>query len=266
MIAGRSGDLVWRAIALVLLGAGALVPLAVLLLQSAAAPWFYPALLLDALALDGWAAALSPAMREALSRSLLIGIMVAAVATPIAATVGRAVAQLDGWRLHLGAALVFLPVAAPPIAIATGLQVVILRAGAGGTTAGVVLAHLVPAVGYLTLYFIGVFRAYDDRVEEAARTLGASRWHTLVRVHLPLLRRPLAEAAMLGFLVSWAQYALTLVIGGGAVRTLPLTVYSLVRAGQDQQAAIGALLLITPAALALTALGLAARRTTVVAV
>lgn len=254
-----------RVAVLAALGAAALVPLAVLVLQSMATPWFYPALLPAEVSPAGWLDALTGPMGESLSRSVVIGLAAAAVATPIAATVGRALARLHGWRLHAGAALAFLPVAAPPIALATGLQVLMLRAGVGGTMAGVVLAHAVPASGYLTLYFLGVFRTYDDRVDEAARTLGASRLQSVLRVHVPLLRRPLTEAAVLAFLVSWSQYALTLVIGGGAVRTLPLTVYALVRAGQDQHAAIGSLLLIVPPTLALAALGLAARRTTVVA-
>jgi putative spermidine/putrescine transport system permease protein len=79
------------------------------------------------------------------------------------------------------------------------------------------------------------------------------------RVLAPMLRRPIAEALVLAFLVSWAQVPLTLLIGGGAVRTLPVEVLAFVRAGQDRYAATGALLLIVPAALAI-ALGLSARR------
>jgi putative spermidine/putrescine transport system permease protein len=104
-----------------------------------------------------------------------------------------------------------------------------------------------------------VFLLLDPRLEDEAVSLGADRAQLWLRILLPMLRRPVAEAFTLGFLVSWAQVPLTLVIGGGAVRTLPVEVLAFVRAGQDRYAATGALLLILPAAAAIL-LGLAARR------
>jgi putative spermidine/putrescine transport system permease protein len=83
-------------------------------------------------------------------------------------------------------------------------------------------------------------------------------------VLLPLLRRPIAEALALGFLVSWAQVALTLLVGGGAVRTLPLDVLAMLQAGQDQRAAVGALALAIPALLVVAASRSAARNTAAV--
>src|SRR5918994_1041993 len=176
-----------------------------------------------------------------------------------AAPLGRALARLTGWRRRLGAAAAFLPVAAPPIALATGLQLSLLTLGLGGTYLGVILAHAVPALGYVALYFLGIFLLLDPRVEDEARSLGATPVQTWTQVLVPMLRRPAAEALALGFLVSWAQVPLTLLIGGGAVRTLPLELLAFVRAGQDRYAATGALLLIVPAAAAI-ALGLLARR------
>jgi putative spermidine/putrescine transport system permease protein len=150
-------------------------------------------------------------------------------------------------------------VAAPPIALGTGLQVALLAAGLGGTAAGVLVAHLVPATAYAALLLAGAFTLLDPRAEEAARTLGASPRQTLARVVLPAVARPAAEAAAVAFLVSWSQVALTLVVGGGAVRTLPLELFAYVRAGEDARAAVGALLLAAPAAAALGALRWAAR-------
>jgi putative spermidine/putrescine transport system permease protein len=179
----------------------------------------------------------------------------------IALPVGRSLAQLQGaWR-HFAAALVFLPVAAPPIALGAGLQIVALWLGIAGTSIGVWFSHTVPAIGYVSLLFLGVFTTRGTEPEEAARTLGASPWHTWTMVVIPSLRAPITEALAIAFLISWTQVALTLVVGGGALRTLPLEVLALVRAGQDRPAAVGALLLIVPAIAALAALRLGARRT-----
>jgi ABC-type spermidine/putrescine transport system permease subunit II len=117
----------------------------------------------------------------------------------------------------------------------------------------VLLAHVVPASGYLALFFAGVFEGRDAHAEDEARTLGATPAQTLARVTLPMLRRELAEAWALGFLVSWAQVATTQLVGGGRVHTLALDVYDALRAGSDREAAVGALLLGVPPLAALAA-------------
>jgi putative spermidine/putrescine transport system permease protein len=228
-------------------GVLALVPLLVLVLESVEDQWFYPAILPVGYTLGGWRLAFSGALAPATVTSLAVAVATAVLGTALALPIGRALARLAGWRRHAAAAAVFLPVAAPPLALGTGLQVGLLAIGAGGTTAGVLAAHLVPAVGYLSLYFLGVFTLRDPRPELEARTLGATPWQTWTLVTLPTLRRPIADALGLGFLISWTQFALTLVVGGGTVRALPLEVYAFVRAGQDRPAAVGALLLVIPA-------------------
>ena len=238
----------------------AVVPFGLLALWSVSGPWFYPALLPSGLTGESWRQLVGGDLGSAATRSVVLGAGTATVGTAVGLPVGRALARLHGWRRHAGAALAFLPVTAPPIAFAVGIQYFFLRLGGGGTLGGVLLAHAVPASGYLSLYFLGVFAAYDAGPEEEARTLGATPWQTLRLVTVPALRRQVAEAAALGFLVSWAQVALTQLVGGGLVRTLPTEVFSSLRSGQDRYAATGALLLSVPPLLALGAARLAARR------
>lgn len=243
----------------------AVVPLGLLFVWSVSGPWFYPALLPGAVTGESWRELAGGGLAAAALRSVALGAGTALLAVAAGLPAGRAIAALGGWRRRAAAALAFLPVAAPPLALAVGVQLFFLRAGLGGTMAGVLLAHLVPAAGYVTLYFLGVFAAYDPGPEEEARTLGATARQAFWRVTVPALRRQVAEAAALGFLVSWAQVAFTQLVGGGLVRTLPTEVFAYVRSGQDRYAATGALLLSVPPLLALAAARLAARRSAVLA-
>lgn len=254
-----------RALLLAALLVSAVAPLVLLLVRSLAAEWFYPALWPARMDAGGWAAVGTDArLARALASSLLLGIGTAVLATMLALPAGRALARLRGpWR-YVGASAAFLPVAAPPIAVGTGLQFTFLALGLGGTTGGVLLAHLVPAVGYLALFFMGVFAVWDARVEDEARSLGATPRQVLLRVTLPMLRPSIAAAAALGFLVSWAQVPLTLLVGRGLVPALPLEVFAYVQAGQDRAAATGALLLVIPALASLAAARLATRGAEVV--
>ena len=253
-----------RALQLVLfplLAASAIGPLALLLLSSIGRDWFAPALWPPSYTMESWRDALGGgSLGAAFLSSLALGVGTGALGVLVGAPFGRAMAGLAGWRRHLAAAAAFLPVAVPPIGLGVGLQVSALWLGLGGSLPGVLLSHLVPAAGYITLYFLGIFTGFDSRVEDEARTLGATRFEVLRRVTIPLLRRPLAEGFLLGFLVSWAQVALTLLIGGGRIRTLPLEVFAYLQAGQDRYAATGALLLVVPPLLTIGAVKLAAGR------
>lgn len=226
----------------------ATMPLAILGLASIGRDWFFPALLPGTFSLASWrnvlgtGALLGPALLASAALALATGL----AAMVFGAFAGSAIAAATGWRRVIGAGAAFLPVAAPPVAVATGLHAALLGAGLGSSMVGVFVAHVVPACGYTTLYFLGVFTVREGGHEDAARTLGAGTFDVLRRVTVPMMRRELLEALLLGAIVSWGQVALTLVAGGGSVRTLPLEVIDYLVAGQDQLAAAGSLLLVIP--------------------
>lgn len=254
---------------LLLLGLGvwSILPLGLLAVVSASGGWRFPSLTGADPGFGSWLALWNDSDR--LARSLLVSLGLASATGFLSAFLGfflgRALSGLKGWMRVLGTGSAFLPVAAPPVALGLGLQYSFLRMGLGGTGVGVLLAHLVPAVGYGALYFLSVFSGYDTEIEEEARRLGANRIQTLGRVTLPLLRRPLLEAFVLGFLVSWAQVPLTLLVGQGRIRTLTVEVLSWLSAGQDPLAAAGALCLAIPPLLLMASISLAVRRAEVVA-
>lgn len=243
------------------LGCWALAPVALLAARAMAEAWRYPQLLPDLSTVNVFGSSEAARLGSALGTSLVLAALTGPVSAALGFLLARGVAGATPATRALTMAAALFPVIAPPVALGVGLQVVALQTGIAGTIGGVWLAHLIPATGYLTLFALGVLTSFDASVEDEARTLGASRLQVLSRVTLPLLRRRLAEGVVLGGLVSWGQLAISLVIGGGLVRTLPVELLSLVRSGNDQHGAIAALLLAAPPALALGLLELAARRT-----
>ena len=81
------------------------------------------------------------------------------------------------------------------------------------------------------------FHGVDVRLEEAARSLGASPFDAFVRVSLPLARGGIVAGAILAFARSLGEFGATITFAGnipGATQTLPLAVFSeLNRAGGD---------------------------------
>lgn len=235
----------------------ALAPMVPLVLWSVARGWRFPALLPNAFSTDPWAHALSPVsgVPAGLAASALVAALAAVLSVAIGLPAARALALGRGGGRGWLAVLVLAPLVVPGIAVGLGLQAVFLHLGLTGTLAGVVLAHLVPTLPYAILMLAAVMAGFDTDIEAQARTLGATRWGAFRHVTLPLVLPGVLVAACLAFLVSWGQYLLTLLIGGGKVATLPLTLYSAVAAGRHDLAGAIALLAVIPCALVLAVTG-----------
>jgi thiamine transport system permease protein len=90
-------------------------------------------------------------------------------------------------------------------------------------------AILVAHVFYNTtivLRMVGDFWAHlDPRLEQASRTLGASRWQALRYVTLPLLMPAIITATLLVFLFDFTSFGVILVLGGPRFATLEVEIY-----------------------------------------
>jgi putative spermidine/putrescine transport system permease protein len=241
-------------------------PILALILYALSTRWFFPQLLPAEWTLTPWLRQLSdPRTQAALGTSLLT----AGITTVLALLLGLPAARVLGLRPFRGRSLVllilFLPTVVPPLAIGMGLNVLFLRLGLAGSVLGVVLVHVVPVLPYTIFALLGVFARYDEGYELQAYTLGASPPHVWLRVALPLLGPGLAVAALFAFLVSWSQYVLTLLIGGGRVITLPILLFAAVAGGNPTSIAGLALLFAAPPviAIALAARALSAGASTV---
>ncbi len=114
------------------------------------------------------------------------------------------------------------------------------------TTAGVVVAQTFVAMPFLVITVEAALRQLDGRVEDAARTLGASRWYTFRRVTLPAIRSSLAAGAVLAWARALGEFGATITFAGnfpGTTQTMPLAVYLALETDPDQ-AIVLALVLI----------------------
>ncbi|MFC6286131.1 ABC transporter permease [Nocardioides sp. GCM10027113] len=227
-----------------------LLPVVPLVVWAVADRWSAPAVLPQDWGLRGWDAAADAGVVGALARSTALGLVVAAIATPLGAMAGRAL----GWRelRHPGpvAWVLVAPVVLPPFAVAMGLDVVLLRLGVPELV-GVVLVLVTLAVPY-TAYTLGAaYAALDPQLEEQARTLGATARQARRRATLPAVAPGLLTAAGLAFLVGWSDYVVTLLIGGGRLVTAPILLGSAAAgAGNEPTTAALAVASTLPLALA----------------
>jgi len=235
----------WAALLIVAL----LLPFVPLVLASFSRAYFHPQVLPETWSLRAWGLVLGPGAGTwaALRDSIVVAVAVTAVSLLVAIPAGRVLATHRFRGRRAVEVVLLLPVLVPGIAVAIGLHVTFLRLGLTGSLPGVVLVHLVPATPYVVLLSAGVFANADLGLEAQARTLGASPRQVAWSVTRPLVAPGLAVAALFGFLVSWGQYATTLVVGGGQVVTLPILLFASAAGGDVAVTAATALVHGLPA-------------------
>jgi putative spermidine/putrescine transport system permease protein len=218
------------------------LPLVPLAIWSFARGWRFPDLLPREWSLKAWTYALSDTSGVLGSLGLTIFISVGATALSILVGVpaGRALGLYKFRGKQVVELMILAPVIVPGIAVALGIHSVFISLGLTNTVAGVMLVHLVPTLPYMVLVMAGIFANYDPAFEQQARSLGASPLQTLWHVTLPAILPGIIVGGLFAFLVSWSQYILTLLIGGGRVVTLPLLLFNFASSGRnDITGAIG---------------------------
>jgi len=187
----------------------------------------------ERLGLDHYAAVFQdPYLRRAATNSLLLG-LVAAIGTATIAFVLAYGINRDGVPYAaLVRGIVLLPIVAPPVLVATATLMLFGRRGLVTHTLldqslglidadetnlygafGVVLAQVLSFVPAATIVLDNVLRKQDGRIEEAAASLGASRWHILRHVTLPMAWPGIKRALVLAFIMSLTDFANPLILG-----------------------------------------------------
>ena len=115
------------------------------------------------------------------------------------------------------------------------------------TTVGVVMAETFVSMPFLVLSVEAGLRGLDRRPEEAARTLGASRWYTFRRVTLPALRPALIAGSVLAWARALGEFGATITFAGnlpGTTQTMPLAVYLALQTDTGQAIVLSLVLIV----------------------
>ncbi|WP_151773531.1 ABC transporter permease [Streptomyces abyssomicinicus] len=183
----------------------------------------------------------SPQVWEALRLSLLSATTATALCLVLGVPLAWLLARTDFPGRRLVRALVTVPLVLPPVVGGVALLLALGRDGLVGrllddwfgvtlpfTTAGVVVAEAFVAMPFLVISVEGTLRAADPRFEEAAATLGASRFTAFRRVTLPLIAPGVAAGAVLAWARALGEFGATITFAGsfpGRTQTMPLAVY-----------------------------------------
>ena len=239
------------------------LPLIPLAIWSFARSWFFPDLLPSAWSMQAWDYALSDTSQvmDSLWITIVISLGATALSVLVGVPAGRALGLYQFRGKQLVELMILAPTIVPGIAVVLGIHVIFITMGLTNTVTGVILVHLIPTLPYMVLVMSGIFANYDPDIEDQARSLGASPLATFWYITLPAIMPGVIVGALFAFLVSWSQYILTLLIGGGRVVTLPLLLFNFATSGRNDVTGAISMIYIVPGIviLALTARHLSGR-------
>ena len=187
----------------------------------------------------------------ALGLSAQVALCATAVILPPGIALGWLLARRDVPGKALLETLTALPLVLPPTAVGYLLLRLLARDGPLGervlgwdldllfTWKGAVLASAVMALPLVVRTARLAFEEVDPRLEGMARTLGLGPLRAFAEVTLPLARRGLAAAAVLGFTRALGEFGATVIVAGnipGKTQTLALAIFSDMQVGRDSEA------------------------------
>ncbi|MCF6376641.1 ABC transporter permease [Nocardioides KLBMP 9356] len=157
-------------------------------------------------------------------------------------------------------ALVTVPLVLPPVVAGVALRSAFGRTGLVGepllawtgfafpfTTYGVVLAHVFVSMPFVVIAIEGALRSADPRYDDAAATLGATRWTTFRRVTVPLALPGVVAGTVLGWARSLGEFGATITFNGnypGTTQTMPTLIYVTRQADQDAALSLSLVMLV----------------------
>jgi len=211
---------------------------------------------------------------------LILSLVLATVTTVLLLVIGI---PLAWWLVRrktlmrrIAYALVALPLALPPTVLGFYLLLALGPHGPLGALAmhwsgtslaftftGLVMASMLYSLPLVVQPLAAGFEHLDRRHLETASVLGAGPCDRLVSVALPLLRADLLTGAVLGFIHTFGEFGVVLMVGGdipGRTRVLSLAIYDHVQSLEYHQANVMSAVAVGMSFTALLLLYLAQRR------
>jgi len=142
---------------------------------------------------------------RALWNSVLVATLTMILSIGFGAPAGYALSRFDFPGKGTFRFLVLMTRAFPLPLLALPLAVMFIRTGLDDTAIGLALVHTTLALPFAVLITFSLFSGIPVELEEAAWTLGCTRWQAFRKVILPLALPGIAASAVFAFTISWNE-------------------------------------------------------------
>lgn len=225
-------------IVLILVGVCIILPILNLIIWSFTERWAWPDLLPQTYSLRAINEIFlrKSEMIKLFMSSILLSLVVALLSVIIGLMTARAFVFYDfKWKKQLYFTTL-LPFLIPSTVFAMGIHVIFIKWKLSNTILGVIIVHLIYSLPYATRLLMDGTLAVGNKLEEQAQVLGATPFQAFIKTTLPILSPVILSSLSMSYVVSFSQYFLTLLIGGGKVKTFAIVMFPYLSGGDRNMA------------------------------
>lgn len=223
-----------------------IAPIAMIIILSFSKNYSWPSVIPNDFGLRGWNYVFENRGRvlTSLGNSIFISSMTTLITVLISIPCAKVLALDDIKGKKIIESLVFSPIIIPPVSIGMGLSVEFIRMGLARTYLGVILVSIVPCIPYAVRMLKEVFLIIGKKYIEQAYILGAGTLYTYRYVLFPMLLPGIISASMMCYIVSFSQYFLVYLIGGGRINTFTMDMFPFIQSGDRMLGAVYAIIFV----------------------
>lgn len=158
-----------------------------------------------------------------IKNSFIIGIISTFISLVLAFPIAEKISKSKYKKLI--SFFVLLPFVIGGTSVGLGLQQIFINLGLQGTIFSVTLVQIAYIIPYSVWILSPGFDFLEDNKIYAAKMLGGSDFDIFKEITLPVMSPFIFVSIIMGFILSFSQYYLTLVIGIGLVETYSIVIF-----------------------------------------
>lgn len=168
----------------------------------------------------------TPAWTDSLLVSVEIMVPAAFFATVLGTAASFALVRSRLPLANLIMACLMLPLIVPGMITAAALFGIYRGLGLNGTLTGLIIGHTVLSLPYVVATVSSALRVQDERLEQAAATLGAPPWAAFRHVTLPLILPAVLSSLLVAMILTFDELIVSLFVSSARVRPVAVQMWS----------------------------------------
>lgn len=225
---------------LILFATTIILPTVVMFIWSFTNNYVWPQFVPDNLGTRGWEYLFKNSDRVLMSlkNSIFLSLMTTILTIVVSLPCANALAFDEFKFKNVVEMFVYSPVVVPMVSIAMGLNVQFIEMGLARTYTGLIIVCMFPCIPYAVNILREVYMIVGNKYEIQASLLGANKMKIFFNIQLPMIMPGIISSAIMCYIISFSQYFLVFLIGGGKIVTFTMDMFPFLQSGDRMMGSV----------------------------
>lgn len=186
----------------------------------------------------------NPEWQRAMANSFYVALATTMLSAILGTAAALGISRLSKVSAAIALPILLMPLVTPVVVLSIGIYMTFTRWGLSNSLVGLTLAHTALDAPFVIVSVLASLKSFNRNLELAATGLGATPLFAFRRITLPLILPGVVSGSIFAFITSWDEVVVALLLTGGDTKTIPVLIWSQVRAElYPSMAAVGTMLI-----------------------